>query len=112
MKTITSKEHRPSKNEKAFFTSMEDLRENFNLKPVTKQTHDTEKLDQQRKKFVGTCKVCHSEMQYVQGTNILICPNTKCKGIVMNVGTEYEEKKTVTRLLDEKGFEIAQTLFR
>ena len=77
---------------------------------IVKQTTDKEKLESQRVKFAGTCKLCSEPLSYITG-NVLVCKNPDCKGIVKNEGTEYEKAESYFRLLDEKGSEIAENLF-
>lgn len=111
------RDHRATKGETAYYTSFSDLRKSWGLKDVSvKRTKDEKKLAEQRDKFVGTCNACHGKLEYVSGTNVCVCKNEKCKGV--KVGTKTDEagnEKPIyapyQRILDNKGFEIAQNLF-
>ena len=61
------------------FYSFEELGEAYGLKPKNKRTKDKQKLESQRKRMSGTCKICGSQLHYVQGTNVFYCPNKNCK---------------------------------
>lgn len=109
------KEFRKDKNCTEHYTSLEELRKGFGLKPVIKRTKDAEKLQSQREKFLGTCRVCKKTLSIVSGTNILCCQNPECKGLKMTGkskdGLDKEWYIPVTRVLDERGAEIARNLF-
>ena len=109
------KEFRKAKGVTEHYTSLEELREGWNVKPVKKRTSDNEKLKIQREKFLGTCRVCKQPMTLVGGTNVLCCNNPECRGVKMTGTNEDGTEKVwfvpVSRLLDEKGFEISQNLF-
>ena len=76
------KEFRKGKNCTEYYTSFDELREGFNLKPIVKRTKDEEKLKGQRQRFMDRhkCKACNQPMSYVGGT-VMTCINEKCKGI-------------------------------
>lgn len=97
------------------YTSLEDLRKGFGLKPVRKKTTDANKLKDQQERFVGKCKVCGEKLTWVEGTNVLACKNENCKGIRMSSINEDGEEKVwyipVVRRLDEDGLRIAERLF-
>ena len=109
------KEFRKSKGVTERYTSLEALREGFGLKPIKKKTNDSEKLKAQQEKFVGTCRVCKKPLTWIEGTNVCACQNPECKGIKMTStnedGTERVWYIPVTRILNEKGLEIAERLF-
>ena len=109
------KEFRNPKGVTERYTSLEELRKGFGLKPVKKRTNDAEKLKAQQEKFLGTCKVCKQTLSWVEGTNICTCKNPACKGVKMTGTNEDGTEKVwyipVTRILDSKGIEIAEHLF-
>ena len=109
------KEFRKAKGVTEHYTSLEDLRKGFGLKPIKKKTNDLDKLKAQQEKFVGTCRVCKKPLTWIEGTNICTCKNPECKGIKMTGenedGTERVWFIPVTRILNEKGMEIAEKLF-
>ena len=109
------KEFRKAKGVTEHYTSLEELREAFGLKPVVKRTKDADKLTAQREKFLGTCRVCKQPLVLVGNTNVLCCKNPECRGIKITGTNEDGTEKIwfvpVSRVLDEKGFEISQNLF-
>ena len=110
------KEFRMSKGVTEHYTSMEALREGWGLKPIKKKTNDENKLKAQQEKLVGTCRVCKKPHVWIEGTNTLVCQNPDCKGMKMTSkneedGTEKVWFIPVTRLLNDKGTEIAMNLF-
>ncbi len=80
-----------------------------------KNTNREEQREKSRRKFAGTCRVCGSVLSYISGTNVMVCKNPSCKGIVKKRRNGDEETVTevlpVFRCLDEKGMEIASNLF-
>ena len=106
---------RLSKDTTAQYNSFEEVAKVFGCRPVKKKTDNLEKLVKQQEKFVGKCKVCGKNLSYIHGTNVLACTNPDCKGIKMTAknedGTERIWYVPVTRMVDEKGFEIAMNLF-
>ena len=108
------KEFRNPKGVTERYTSLEDLRAGWNLKPIKKKTTDEEKLKEQQEKFVGTCPYCKTMLSYVGG-NIIVCKNEACKGRKIERENEDGTKDVVYRpffkMLDEKGEEIASRLF-
>ena len=109
------KEFRKSKGVTERYTSLEELRKGFGLKPIKKRTNDEAKLKAQQEKFVGTCRVCKKPLTWIEGTNICACKNPECKGIKMTGTNEDGTEKVwyipVTRILNDKGMEIAERLF-
>ena len=109
------KEFRMSKGVTEHYTSLEELRKGFGLKPVRKKTNDETKLKAQQEKLVGVCKVCKKPLSWIEGTNVCACQNPECKGVKMTStnedGTERFWFVPVTRVLNEKGAEIATNLF-
>ena len=112
------KTKRLPKDVSEYYTSFEELRVGWNLKPVTKQTSDKSKLEKQRVDFCKrhVCSACKKPMVYVAGVNMLVCQNPDCKGI------KHEQKDSETGevkvwyspsydLLDERGSNIAQNIF-
>lgn len=97
------------------FYSFEELGEAYGLKPKNKRTKDKQKLESQRKRMSGTCKICGSQLHYVQGTNVFYCPNKNCKGYertrVNAEGNEVKIKQQVFRTVDNRGARIASVLF-
>lgn len=109
------REFRKSKDVAERYTSLEDLRAGFGLKPVKKRTNDENKLKLQKEKFVGKCKTCGENLSWIEGSNVLACKNEKCKGIKMTSQNEDGTEKVwyipVFRRLDEEGMCIAERLF-
>lgn len=110
------KEFRMSKGVTEHYTSLEELRTNYGLKPIKKKTNDEEKLKAQQNKFVGKCRVCGQNLSWIEGTNTLACQNPACKGVRMSSkneedGTEKVWYIPVTRILNDQGMEIAMNLF-
>ena len=109
------REFRKAKGVTEHYTSLEELRAGFGLKPVVRRTKDENKLKAQQEKFLGTCKVCKQPMTLISGSNVLACQNPECKGIKMTGTNEDRSEKVwyvpVSKVLDEKGFQIAMNLF-
>ncbi len=81
-----------------------------------KDNRSEEQKEKSREKFAGKCKVCGGVLSYVKGTNVMVCKNPSCKGIVRE--RKDDEGKVVSRTvlpvfrsLDDKGVEIAEELF-
>ena len=99
------------------YTSLEELREAWGLKPLTKKrTKDAKKLESQRENFCSKhkCKACGHPMAYIGG-NQMACSNPDCLGIKFertgkdgNVEVSYSPSY---ELLDEKGAMIANNIF-
>lgn len=62
-------------------------------------------------RFLGTCKVCGQQLTYISGTNVLVCKNPECTGIVLSKKNGDTYSIPINRMLNERGVEIAQTLF-
>ena len=109
------REFRKAKGVTEHYTSLEELRKAWNCKPVKRRTNDAEKLQAQREKFVGVCKVCKQPLTLINGTNVLACQNPDCTGVKMTSKNEDGSEKIwyipVSRILDEKGMKIAENLF-
>lgn len=110
------KEFRKSKGVTEHYTSLEELREAFGLKPVIKQTKDKDKLQKQRENFSNhyKCKACGQPMTYL-GESMMACTNEKCKGI-KNERTDSDGNLIVTysvsyELLNDKFTERARNIF-
>ena len=98
------------------YTSLEALRAGWGLDPVEKKRPRNEKvLQEKREKFLGTCRVCKHPLVLISGCNVLACQNENCKGVPIKGtnedGTEKIVYVPVTRVLDERGFEISMNLF-
>lgn len=98
------------------YTSLEELRANWGLKPIIKKTKDAERLQKQRENFCNRhrCKACGQPMSYIGGT-AMTCTNEKCRGI-KEERTDKDGNVIVTysvsySLLDDKGAEIAGNIF-
>lgn len=111
------KEFRKANGVTEHYTSLEALRAGWGLDPVEKKRPKNEKvLQEKREKFLGTCRVCKHPLVLINGCNVLACQNPDCKGVKMTSkneedGTEKVWYIPVTRVLDERGFEISQNLF-
>lgn len=113
------KSYRLSKGCTAHYTSLEELRAAYNIKPMRKQTRDKEKLVKQRETFCGKhlCQSCKKPMIWLEGTNQMVCNNPDCQGIKHEqiINAETGETKVWYSpsydLLDDLGQEIAQNLF-
>lgn len=73
----------------------------------TNKTNRKEKQD----KFLGTCKVCGRTLSYIPGTNVIVCKNPDCSGIMLQRKNGDKHSIPINRLLNDRGVEIAQTLF-
>ena len=110
------REFRKAKGVTERYTSLEELRKGFGLKPVVKQTKDKEKLSKQRENFCGfyKCPTCGEPMSYF-GESIMTCTNEKCKG-VKNERTDIDGNVIVTysvsyKLLEDEFAERARNIF-
>lgn len=103
------------KDKKDNYSSLEELRADWGLPPVSKRTKDLNKLKGQQDRFYKrhTCSNCSKPLTYVGG-NIMVCTNESCRGIK----SEFKDKEgnTVVRyypsfeLLDTKGADIASNI--
>lgn len=73
----------------------------------TNKTNRKEKQD----KFLGTCKVCGQTLSYIPDTNVIVCKNPGCPGIMLQKKNGDKHSIPINRLLNDRGVEIAQTLF-
>jgi hypothetical protein len=111
------KNFRMAKGVTEHYTSLEELRAGFGLKPVVKQTKDEDKLLKQRKNFCNhyRCKACGEPMTYIGNGNTMVCTNEKCKGI-KHERTDADGNTIVTysvsyELLDDHFSEVAENIF-
>lgn len=109
------KHERLAKGVTAHYTSIEELAAAYG-KSTIKQTKDKQKLESQRAKFLGTCRSCGQPLNYVEGTNIIVCKNKSCKGLVDRVekndlGEDVASYKPVVRILTGVQSVIAENLF-
>ena len=111
------KAYRLSKGVTEHYTSLEELRAAFGLAPVTKQTKNKNKLQEQRDFFCSKniCPACKKPMVWI-GESIMVCQNPDCAGIQ----TEYVDSETGEtkvryspsyKFLNEKNTEKAKTIF-
>lgn len=112
------KEFRLGSNTTEHYTSLEELRASFGLKPVSRKTNDEQKLQKQKEAFCGrhVCKACGNPMTFINGTNVMCCTNEKCNGIKHQTTNEETGETKVwytpsCKTLDEKGASIANNIF-
>jgi hypothetical protein len=109
------KKFRLSKDTTEHYTSLEELRTAWLLKPVIKKTKDQERLKKQQESFYNKhkCPACSKPMTYLHG-NIMTCTNPQCKGIEIkredNEGNTLISYLTPYDLLDTKGSDIATNI--
>lgn len=60
-----------------------------------------------QEKFAGKCRVCGHSLQYIDGTNVMVCSNPECKGS----GRKDEDYIPVYRCLNPKSTKTAKRLF-
>lgn len=108
-----------SSKEVKTLTSLEELRAEWGLPVLRRQTKDKKKLESQRQRFLShhKCPVCESEMKFIENTNIFYCPNKECKGF-NRTSIDEETGETVVEYrsiafdtLDDKGAKIANNIF-
>ena len=111
------KKEKGSKEVKTF-ASFEDLRAEWGLPPLRRQTKDKKKLEGQRQRFLSNhkCPICGKEMKYIDDTNIFYCSDKDCEGFKSVFTDEETEETTVNKsiafdLLDDKGASIASNIF-
>ena len=66
--------YRMSKGTTEHFTSLEEMRTAWGMKPVTKKTSDKKKLKEQQERFLSKhkCKACGTPMTYIHGNVVKI----------------------------------------
>jgi ribosome-binding ATPase YchF (GTP1/OBG family) len=111
------REFRMSKTTKEHYSSFEEMRHAWGLKPVVMKTKDENKLESQKQTFVNKhrCRACGKPMVFVGNSNTMVCSNENCKGI-KHTRTDSEGNEIVTYapsydLLDALGMEIGNNLF-
>lgn len=74
--------YRMSKGTTEHFTSLEEMRTAWGMKPVTKKTSDRKKLKEQQERFLSKhkCKACGTPMTYIHG-NVMACKILNVKGL-------------------------------
>lgn len=109
---------RKNSKEVKTLTSFEDLRAEWNLPPLRRQTKDKKRLEGQRQRFLShhKCPICESEMKYIDNTNVFLCTNKNCEGFKSVFTDEETEETTVSKsiafdILDDKGARIASNIF-
>ena len=99
--------------------SLEALRTEYGLPPLRRQTRDKVKLEGQRQAFKSRhkCPICEAELQHIEGTNLMFCPNKDCKGIKKS-SVDEETGETIDtfssisfELLDDRGTKIVHGIF-
>ena len=97
----------------AYYGSLEELAKAYNTSTL-KRTKDQAKLESQREKFLGKCRVCGEPLSYLGG-NVMACQNESCKGFETKTrdedGNETVVFKPVFKILDEHAETIAYNLF-
>lgn len=109
--------YRLSKDTSARFTSMEELRDAWQLNPLpTKKPNNAKRLKKVQEDFCShhKCRACGKPMQWVGG-NMMTCMNPQCRGIKVEK-TDEDGNKIVNyitsyHLLSDHYAEIATTLF-
>lgn len=73
--------YRMSKGTTEHFTSLEEMRTAWGMKPVTKKTSDRKKLKEQQERFLSKhkCKACGTPMTYIHG-NVKVSERTREDG--------------------------------
>ena len=102
---------RLGKTTTAQYSSFKEVAKAFNCEPFTKMTKNKKKLKMQQNTFLGTCRVCGASLKYIQDTNILVCANPDCEGVVKKGKDGTEVHYPIKNILSEKGMDIALTLF-
>lgn len=110
-------EFRLGRNTTEHYSSLEEMRSAWGLRPVNKKTSDEKKLTEQQSVFCSKhkCKACGKPMVFISNSNAMVCLNEKCKGS-KNIRIDKEGNEIVTYtpsydLLDDLGSEIAINLF-
>ena len=108
--------YRLSKDTMARFTSMDELREAWQLKPLNKKTNNEKKLKKIQEDFCShhKCRACGKPMQWIGG-NIMTCCNPSCEGIKKERedadGNKYVEYLTSYDVLNDHFAEVAENIF-
>lgn len=100
------------------YSSFEELGKAWGLKPITKQTKDKKKLNNQREAFAKRhlCPACKQPMTYIDGSNIMSCLEEGCRGVKREFKNE-ETGEIIVRFepafhtLNDLGAEIATNIF-
>lgn len=107
-----------SKWGRKYYSFDELCQEEYGMKPLSKKTNDTQKLEAQQEKFEGVCPYCKERAKFIPATNIVVCVNPSCKGKKVVVKgdpatdeTDYVKYVPFIRILSDKGYEIGNTLF-
>ena len=110
--------YRLSKDTMCRFTSMGELREAWQLKPLTKKkSNNDNRLKKMQEDFKShhKCRACGRPMDWIRDTNIFTCNNPNCKGIKHEYedseGNKYVEYYTSYDVLNNHYAEIAKSLF-
>ena len=107
---------RLSKDTTAHFTSLDELREAWQLKPLNKKPNNEKKLKKVQEDFCShhRCRACGKPMTWMGGS-IMTCTNKKCKGIKReredSEGNKYVEYLTSYDLLNNHFAQVAENIF-
>ena len=108
--------YRLSKDTVARFTSLDELRDAWQLKPLNRKPNTEKKIKKVQEDFCKyhKCKACGKPMQWVGG-NIMTCCNPSCKGIKKERedadGNKYVEYLTSYDVLNDHFAEVAENIF-
>ena len=101
--------------------AFQQIRKEFGLNELIRRTSNEEKLKKQQQKFNSKymCRSCGSQMTWVEGTNVLVCPNHDCKGRVRVIKTREKDgsekeitlSSVVNVLLTPHGENVVESLF-
>ncbi len=109
--------YRLSKDTMCRFTSMDELREAWQLKPLTtKKPNNEKRLKKIQEDFCShhKCRACGKSMTWIGG-DIMTCCNPQCRGIKVE-RTDEDGNKIINyitsyNLLSDHYAEIAETIF-
>ena len=109
--------YRLSKDTMCRFTSMDELREAWQLKPLTtKKPNNEKRLKKVQEDFCShhKCRACGKPMTWIGG-DIMTCCNPQCRGIKVE-RTDEDGNKIINyitsyNLLSDHYAEIAETIF-
>lgn len=99
------------------YSSFEELAKAYGIPPVKKKTSDKDKLKKQQEKFCERhkCRGCGQPMEFLHGSNTMICKNPSCKGIKIErldaEGNTFVSYLPSYDILDSKGADIANNIF-